>query len=877
MVAGEQAAFGALLRQQRRSAGLTQEALAERAGLSADAVAALERGRRTTPRLSTVTLLAEALALGDAARTALVAAALGEPSPTAATAPAQERRPAPCVPLPAPPNALIGRERELEAIRRLLTDGEAPVRLLTLLGPGGAGKTRLALAAGATLADAFTDGVAFVDLSTLQDTRLVADSIARALGLQPMGGQEARDLLLAGLRERRMLLVLDNLEQLLGAGRLLADLLAGCAGLALLATSRAPLRLRAESRFPMPPLAVPAPVGRGGPDHPEGEPSPATGATALLVYPAVQLFVERAQSVAPDLVLDDENAEAVAEICRRLDGLPLAIELAAARSGLLAPRALLARLGRRLPLLTGGSADLPERQQTLRAAIAWSYELLAEPAQALFARFGVFAGGCTLETSLDVCDPDGEAGALDALTALVDHSLVRRDDAEGETRLTMLETIHEYARERLERSSEAESVHRRHAEHYLALAEQAAARRGGAEQARWLARLEREHDNLRAALDWAMDGGDLALGLRTAAQLWFFWQVHGHLSEGRTRLEALLARAEQLDPAPPELLAPALFGVAVLARLQGDYVAAQAFGEQDLALRRELGDARGIAAALTSLGNIARLRGAYDEAAALYETSLPVYQALGDRWSEAVALNNLGNIDLARGDYACAVGRYRASLAILRELGNAWMTAGALVNLANAVRQQGDLSASAALGEESFELYRSLHDSGGVARALLLLGNVACDRGDYAFAAPLLRESLARHRRRTHAEGTIDALMGLGRLAGEQGDPAAARAAYGEALVLCRTTGYAAAAAGCLEALAACCAERSPEAATCRLAAADALRTATGAPRPPLPETHHDALVTTLRRMLGDDAFEAAWMAGQALDWQAEGGETTGC
>ncbi|MDQ3809955.1 MAG: helix-turn-helix domain-containing protein, partial [Chloroflexota bacterium] len=499
-----EATFSERLRHFRLRAGLSQVDLAERANLSPAAVATLERGVRSSPYPRTVDALATALNLPSEERAALIAAA--HPSPRAGQARAgPPEQPVVQVPqLPVWLTSFVGRDVEVEAVRVLLHPTGSAVRLLTLLGPAGVGKTRLAVAVAAAVEDAYPDGVAFVDLAPLSDQRLVPATMARALHLRESGERSARELLLDYLRSRQMLLVLDNFEHLPGAAPLLAELLAGCPELALLVTSRAALRLRGEQRFLVPPLPAPtdAPVS----------------VQALVAAPAVRLFVERAQAVAPDFVVDATNAGAVAAICRRLDGLPLAIELAAARTRLLQPRAMLARLGRRLPLLTGGERDLPTRQRTLSAAIEWSYDLLDQPEQTLFRRLAVFVGGCTLDALETVCgradagewaDPATQAlsarpsaawptpavDVLDGVASLVDNSLLRQDHrADGEARFALLETIREYALERLQASGEADALRRRHADYYLALAEEAAPRIVGPEQVTWLDRLEAEQD-----------------------------------------------------------------------------------------------------------------------------------------------------------------------------------------------------------------------------------------------------------------------------------------------------------------------------------------------------------------------------------------------
>jgi predicted ATPase/DNA-binding XRE family transcriptional regulator len=503
--------FGVLLRRYRLAAGLSQEELAERARLSVQAVSALERGVRRAPHRNTVTLIAEALGLSPADHAALETSVSRRRSLVTMSV----RLDSATTNLPLQPTRLIGRDDELEVLRSLLR--RLDVRLVTLTGAAGTGKTRLAVEVAAGLLDDFADGVFFVDLAPIRDATAVPSVIAQTLGLRETSEQPLPVSLMEALRGRQVLLVLDNCEQVVAVAPYVATLLAACPRLKLLATSREPLHLRWEQEFPVPPLALPDLTDLSSPD-------------TLGDVPAVALFVRQAQAAKPDFTLSENNAHAVATICVRLDGLPLAIELAAARIHLLPPQALLARLTHRLQLLTGGAHDLPARQRTLRDTIAWSHELLSPPEQTLFRRLAAFAGGWTLEAAEVVCAGDGieEAGVLELLEALVERSLVVAQDGVEEMRYRLLETIREYALELLTAANEDDRARERHLAYFERLAVAAApAMEWGPDGLVWLKRLERERDNLHAALSWAAAGGDVAAGQRMTAALWRYWWQRG--------------------------------------------------------------------------------------------------------------------------------------------------------------------------------------------------------------------------------------------------------------------------------------------------------------------------------------------------------------
>jgi predicted ATPase/class 3 adenylate cyclase len=625
--------------------------------------------------------------------------------------------------LPAQPTELIGREIELEQVRQLLT---APaVRLLTLTGPGGTGKTRLAVQAAADLLEAFPDGVWWVPLAGLTDPALVPTAIAAPLGVREQAGEALVDTLAEHLRTRRLLLVLDNLEQVVSAAPLLARLLEAAPDLVMLVTSREPLRVRSEHELPIAPLPLP-------------RPTPRLTAEDALSSPAVQLFLARAQAVKPNFVITDENAAAVAAICQRLDGLPLAIELAAARVRLLAPAALLARLEKRLPLLTGGARDLPERQQTLRAAIAWSHDLLVPAEQSLFARLAVFAGGCTIEAALAVAAAGAglDIDLIDGLEGLVQKSLLRQsDDLAAEPRFTMLQTIREFGLEQLAaQPSDETAVRSAHAAYFRQLVDDAI---HTDQEVSAYGELEAEVNNLRGVLDWHERHEDPASVLSFATDLRWFWWVRGHLREGQTRLEAALRNSAT---APPEMRATALEGLGVLLEASGDYDRAKACYEDALAIFRQVGDQQGIAAGLDNLGTIALVEGDLRASETLREEALALRRAMDDRRAIAVSLNNLGQVAYIEHNVERAIELFEEARVLSRETGDRWILATSLGNLGGALNRKARsgvvgtssgetpaaLEASAtALVRQALEIWQELGDREGILDCLLTLADLA--------------------------------------------------------------------------------------------------------------------------------------------------------
>jgi predicted ATPase/class 3 adenylate cyclase len=796
---------------------------------------------------------------------------------------------APAGNLPAEPNEFIGRQDEVSAIAGLLR--QQHVRLLTLTGPGGIGKTRLALHVAASLSPDFSDGVFWVPLATIRDSSLLTSSLATALGIRVPPTDSVLARLQDHLRPRRILLVLDNFEQLAGAGDDVAALLAVCPVLKALVTSRVLLRLSNEQAYEVPPLAVPSPDGLRTQD-------------ALARYSAVALFVERARAIRPGFALTEENARAVAGICARLDGLPLAIELAAARVRLLSPPFILARLGSRLDLLTGGARDLPERHRTLRGAVAWSYDLLSDDERAFFRRLSTFVGGCTLEAVAQVSATTGgpRLDPLEAVAALVDKSLVRQlDGPEGEARFGMLETIREFGLEELERTAELDDVWHAHAVYFLDLAERAEPELTGPGQPEWLDRLEADHDNFRAALAWAEEQGDAVIGLRLGAALWRFWVVRGHMQEGRRRLERLLGLTGAQERTATR--ARALHGLGTIIHEISDYVDARPVIEESLAIWRDLGHRTGIIAGLNSLGWLAAQQGDFDRSCVLSHEALELSRGTNERRGMALALHNLGLAAFQRGDYAAAVSvweenlrlreaigdrrgaayvridlswlelergdRDRAArfldeaLATLRELNDKQLVSWALCMQGIAARAAGQLDAAKATLEEALRVGREMGNKVIIGWAQTYLGATLLSQGAAEAASAHLEQAVSVCRAIGSSWGLRRALFIHGQVAGAQGDAARALRLFQEGLALCQRMGARPGVAECLEAIAGLALSRGkPESAAELYMVARGLREAIGAP---WDVTQVDAGLALARARLSDEAFSGAAARGRAM------------
>jgi predicted ATPase len=649
---------------------------------------------------------------------------------------------APAIHLPVSRTGFVGREKELAAARDLLLRPE--VRLLTITGPGGIGKTRLAVEVAGALREQFSGGIHFVPLAALGDPALIATVIVQVLGLRGAASRTPLELLKESLLNSSggpMLLLLDNFEHLLQAAPTVAELLVIGPNLKILATSRAALHIYGEHEFPVSPLTLPDPL-RLPPVQ------------DLSQYPAVALFVQRAVTAKPGFALNRENAAAVAEICARLDGLPLAIELAAARLKILSPASLLTRLASRLQLLTGGARDLPERQQTLRAAMDWSYDLLTPAEQKLFRRLSVFVGGCNLESAEAVCDTkaDLDLDLLDGMASMVDKSLVLHSPpANDEARFVMLETIREYALEKLGVSGEATATRRAHAAYCLVLAEESPSRQAGTQAAGQMDTFAAEYGNFRAALEWLTDTGDAEWGLRLGAALFRFWETREFLSEGRARLGKLLKLPRAA--APTKFRARALFAAGVLAGAQGDYTPADELVRESMEIARKLDDSQGVAVSLNAMAVLAQDRGDIPAAQALFEESLEVWRELGDSKDVARALSNLANVTTMLGDHERAKSFYAECLAIFQGLGDRTGVAWSLNSQGDVAHDRGDAAAAREFYGQALAIFRELGDSWGIAGTLADLGNMARLERDFSAAHALYRESLKLFQELDHKRG----------------------------------------------------------------------------------------------------------------------------
>ncbi len=658
--------------------------------------------------------------------------------------------------LPVPATSLVGREKEL------MRDD---VRLVTLTGVGGTGKTRLGLELASGLVDDFPGGVYFVSLAAVRDASLVLPAVASTLNFLESGGRPLSESLGDYLRDKRMLLFLDNLEQVLDAATILAQLLEACPKLKILATSRESLHIRAEHEFQVLPLTLP-------------NPRQMQSAEALLECASASLFVQRAQAARSDLVLNDQNASSVASICTRLDGLPLALELAAARIRVFSPQELLKQLANRLGPLTRGQRDLPARQRTLRDTIAWSYELLDANEKKLFRELSVFEGGFSPEAAAAVCS-ESQAGLLDRLSRLVEKNLLRREGAGGMLRFGMLETLREFGREALS-ASESGKVLEKHAGFFLSLAESAGGLKGPV-QASWLISIDHEHDNLLEALRWAIENKQVEIGLRFAWPLYRFWSTRGRLTEGRESLANVLA---MVPSGPISLRRKALWAAGSLACMQNDLEAARPLLEGSLVMAEETGDKELAAFALNSLGIAVRNQGDFSQGRMLLDRSLAVFQELGHKWGTALLLNSLGVTARAEGNYRKARELHEQSLPLFRESGDKKGVGRALLNLGITMERESKYNEARKLLEESLSLLQEQGENVNATDALLRLGQLARRRGEYARACDLLAQSLTLSRELGDKEIMASSLEEFAACACKQGDAFTAARLLGAAETL---------------------------------------------------------------------------------------------
>jgi predicted ATPase len=750
--------------------------------------------------------------------------------------------------LPTSLTELIGRENELAKVTSLLTE---QTRLLTLTGPGGAGKTRLAIELANRLISSFPNGVFFVPLESIQEPDLVPVVIAEIIGVPEALRTHLIDCIRDFLKEKKTLLLLDNFEHVVASAPVVTELLATCPNIRVLVTSRVPLRVSGEYEFSVPPLALPDPTLIPHLDE-------------LSQYSAIQLFMQHALAVKADFSLTKENASIVVEICHELDGLPLAIELAAARVRLLPPKVILAHLGKKLTFLTGGPRDLPVRQRTLRDTIAWSHDLLSEEEAKLFRRISIFAGGCSMEATEAVCNAEGTIDTLNGVESLLAKSLLRMVELNGELRVVMLNTIREFALERLDASREAAQVQRSHADFFVELAVHAESAFFGPQEASQLNLLERELGNLRATLGYLRDHNEAEKALRMSGALSRFWLMRGYLSEGRMWLGTALALPTGLTRTRTR--AHALLGAGDLAGTQGDLNAGESLLEESLSIAGELADQKGIADSLGILGDIAKFRGDLVKARSLYEESLKIAREVQDKTDMRYALQQLGGLASVQGDYATARASFEEGLAIAREMSDNRAIAVALEYLGGIAFFNGEYALARTLCEEALKRLRELGDRLLIASLVADLGEVAYREGDLITAQSLCEQSMSTLREINDRYFLPGVFVVLGRVAYQRGNYEQAKAFYHEGLVLRSEGQLKFGIADCLERLAeVAVAQNLPERAARFFGAAEESRVRTGYRLPPIDQETNESGVAAARNKLGQERYDSLKAEGRGM------------
>lgn len=835
--------FGTLLRTYRLAAGLTQEELAERAGLSLRGISDLERGARQTPRLETVRMLADGLGFDSNSRelAALLSARNATDPPDVVT---ERGR------LPRPPTLLIGRDLEVASIVEWLASHN--VRILTLVGTGGVGKTSLALEVANEASYAFPDGVCFVSLASVNDPSLVVATVAHALGLREATGISPQEAVERFLGDKRLLLVLDNFEHILPAAPLISDLLSRCVGLAVLVTSRSPLRLRSEHRYPVRPLELP--------DNESGRSS-----TETAQVPAVQLFVARAKDVWAGFTLTDSNVDHVANVVRQLDGLPLALELAAARLSVLTPAELYARLAGQLGILSADRHDAPARHQTMRAAIAWSYDLLPPESQWLFRRLAVFRGGAALDAIAEATGND-PLTVLGGVENLVDHSLlIRNVGADGQTRFRMLEPIRDFALECLEAEGDTLQAQDAHAAWCMSLGERTLAVLRASGRSQWFDRMETELGNLRGALAWLHSQDRLEDAVDLAMGVFFFFHTRGYHSEAFALFKGFLCHPRVASRTSTR--AKVLLGHGILVELQGDVKQGLEQMLESVDIFRELGDSVHCGLALVNVGNAYSDVSDFERAEETNRQVIAIGRETGDTWLLKAGLHNLAGILSRRGKVDQALPLFEETLAMDRELDNVYGIELGLQSLASVFLVREEYDRAEALVQEALAILAGLGHQADLSHAKMLLAKVERARGDYTAATVYLGEALSTSRRIDDKFLVAIALIALGDIARLQGDVTGAMSRLREGIALAWHIGSRAVVVEGLEGIAGVAvATRAMEQAARLLGAADALLNVIGMIRPAGGRSADDrAHRQAAQDAIGADAFAAAWSAGHAL------------